>query len=136
MQRDIEQEVDVVQQCDGTCSLGNDPPEKRWNLDTTLPLGQVEQTAGELETDVDARRVDSFGDISQSGGFSRALRTPRRERADGRGSPRVRFSRPLPRRDASSCVLSLGIRAICTAAHQPMIEGLFSEPPAPPDLLA
>ena len=65
-QRDIEQELHVVQQCDGTCSLDNDSPEKRWNPDATLPLGQVEQTAGELETDVDARCVDSFGDIPQN----------------------------------------------------------------------
>ena len=135
-QRDIEQELDVVQQDDVACGLGDDSPEKKWNPDATLPLGQVEQTTGELETDIDELRVDSFGDIPQRSGFPRALRT------HDENEPMVEALRvsdlldhclgEMPRHVSSL----VGMRAICTAVFQPTIDGLLSEPPVPPDLLA
>lgn len=71
MQCEIEEELDVVQQDDVTSGLGDDLIEKRCDSNGPLPLGQVEKSAGELDTDVDERCAGGIGEVSQGGRLAR-----------------------------------------------------------------
>ena len=75
MQCDIEEDLDVVQQDDVTPSLSDDLIEKSCDSNRPLPLGQVEKTAGELDTDVDERCAGGIGEVFQGGRLARPLCT-------------------------------------------------------------